>query len=175
MKADWRPVCPHCKRAANTIRSYIQEHNDETPDPGDYTICFHCGELAVFDELLMLREPTVDEYIVAGQDEEIADMRRAWMAYQEQVKNQPPDLSGINMLDLAFGNLEEGIVNMADAPPHAVVIMKTVYALGARSALCILDEERTPHEKAAMMAKYKTDIANYMDERARDFTGRTKQ
>ncbi|MBL0319619.1 MAG: hypothetical protein IPP74_10100 [Alphaproteobacteria bacterium] len=42
-------------------------HEVREPNPGDYTICFNCGHVTVFDENLLSREMTDKEAIaIAG-------------------------------------------------------------------------------------------------------------
>lgn len=44
--------CPHCK----TILTGAMSADDQTPEPGDITICYKCRESAMFDDDLKLIE-----------------------------------------------------------------------------------------------------------------------
>jgi hypothetical protein len=47
--------CGHALTASSGVG------NDDVPDPGSVSICVYCGKMTVFDENLMLREPTEAE------------------------------------------------------------------------------------------------------------------
>ncbi len=50
-------VCGYSADRATEAKSGLPH----CPTPGDVTICLKCGEIYVFDENLMIREPTVDD------------------------------------------------------------------------------------------------------------------
>jgi hypothetical protein len=51
--------------------------NASAPDPGDVTVCIHCGHIMAFDETLHLRELTVQEQIAIAGDKRILAIQRA--------------------------------------------------------------------------------------------------
>lgn len=55
MQSDRCPVCGATLNAASGI-----EH-EETPRPGDATVCVHCAAILLFDDDLRLRKPTKAE------------------------------------------------------------------------------------------------------------------
>lgn len=45
--------CPHC---GARLDGALNVSGDEPPEPGDFSVCIKCGGLAVFTQLLGLRE-----------------------------------------------------------------------------------------------------------------------
>lgn len=76
--------CPACHTDMPLASHAFYERDHEKPSPGDVTMCIKCGELAVFDDCMQLREPTVDEHIMFGKDKRIDRLRRAWLATQPE-------------------------------------------------------------------------------------------
>lgn len=66
--------CCECK--------HVVDHTtgDGAPSPGDWTLCIRCGSLNVFDDNLMLRSPTLDEYLDAAKNSDVQRIRRAILA-----------------------------------------------------------------------------------------------
>lgn len=60
--------CPNCG-ALNDTASPFDE--DAEPKPGDASICIMCGHLSVFDDNLVLRNPTDEEIYKYAGDERI--------------------------------------------------------------------------------------------------------
>lgn len=56
-----------CTRCGGALTGHLQTEAGTTPEPGDVSICGHCGKLHVFTETLDIREPT---------DEELASIRQ---------------------------------------------------------------------------------------------------
>ena len=54
------PTCGAILDAATGIKDMAVAHHLE-PKPGDRTVCYQCGGLAIFDKRLMLRRPTSAE------------------------------------------------------------------------------------------------------------------
>lgn len=72
---DLHAVCPHC-RCENDAVSGID--TDNRPKPQDITICIRCGNVSMFDELLMLRKIDVDELGDRRLSATVAAARQAW-------------------------------------------------------------------------------------------------
>jgi len=53
--------CPTCRDRLDMATGL--EKMKVEPEPGCATVCFHCGEIAIFDEHLKLRPPTARELI----------------------------------------------------------------------------------------------------------------
>lgn len=68
--------CPSCGRevhfAANDRHSAHQSH----PEPDDVSICWTCGQPAIYDEKLQLRKPNAAELLEIARDPEIQKMLR---------------------------------------------------------------------------------------------------
>lgn len=78
---DFISVCPWCKaksdRATNATPGEVM-----TPEDGDVSLCFYCGEWAVYDTslpaALAQRKPTEAEFIEIGEDPDCQKLRAAW-------------------------------------------------------------------------------------------------
>ena len=55
--------CPFCGNKKLDLAAPVTK--DEAPVPGDFTVCFKCGGLLLFDLDLQLRKPTEDEKQIA--------------------------------------------------------------------------------------------------------------
>lgn len=66
--------CVECKHVMDRVSGAGR------PTPGDVTLCIRCGSLNVFDDALMLRMPTLDEFLDAAKDPEVQKLRRAILA-----------------------------------------------------------------------------------------------
>jgi hypothetical protein len=60
----------------------------KAPSPGDFSLCFRCSCLNVFDRELRLRKPTDDEIFAAAADPELQALRRGveWFAARHKDK-----------------------------------------------------------------------------------------
>lgn len=162
MVTETSVVCPHCKNAFDRLTGIGRED----PDPGDFNMCIRCGEISVFNEHLVLRVPSVDEYMDAGRNEDISRVRSAWLAVQAM--KQDEEISKLNMLDASFAEIEKGLVEMTGTPPQAIAIMKTVFVLGAKSVFALMDKDKYEASiAAAMLGKYRHDIDRHIHERAK--------
>ena len=61
--------CLACSKPINMATGISEK--DLTPDPGDVTICFHCGYIMAFNEDLTLRELTAEEKEEAMAEERV--------------------------------------------------------------------------------------------------------
>ena len=78
--------CPYCGKKISAASNAIDEGE---PKVGDVTICLYCGEVAMFDADLHLREPTADETIAIARDGRTDQLRKMWLMWQaEQAKGQ---------------------------------------------------------------------------------------
>lgn len=68
-----KTTCPHCDRL-NTQHSALEP--DAKPDPGDVSLCWKCGGLAIFTEN-GVRKPTDDEEAEFSTDPDIKQFRYA--------------------------------------------------------------------------------------------------
>jgi len=74
--------CPWCgaknDRASNAVPGEVV-----TPSDGDVSMCFYCGEWAVYDAALPAalaqRKPTDAEFIEIGEDPDCQKLRAAWV------------------------------------------------------------------------------------------------
>jgi len=71
--------CCECK--------HVVDHatGDGQPSPGDWTLCIRCGSLNVFDDNLMLRAPTLDEFLDAAKNSDVQRKRRAILAFNSKM------------------------------------------------------------------------------------------
>jgi hypothetical protein len=56
---------------------------EATPSPGDFTICFYCGHLMLFDDRLHLRDPTDAEVVEAAGHSDVNAAYRALGAHRK--------------------------------------------------------------------------------------------
>lgn len=52
--------CPYCGKGCDAVTGV---NNEGTASPGDVSICWYCGEVALFGAELDLRKPTPQELI----------------------------------------------------------------------------------------------------------------
>jgi uncharacterized protein with PIN domain len=67
--------CTNCKKSVNSASPVDAVAG--TPDPGDFTICIHCGHLMTFADDLALRDLTDDEMLEIAGDERILLVQKA--------------------------------------------------------------------------------------------------
>lgn len=71
--------CPHCDSLIDIGEAL--GNADKAPEEGDLTVCDNCGELAVFNNELVLRKPTPNEILKLCTDVErskaIANVQKA--------------------------------------------------------------------------------------------------
>jgi hypothetical protein len=60
--------------------------NGGTPRSGCFSLCIRCGSLAVFDDTLRLRKPTLDEYVISMLMPDLQEMRAAILAMPKEKK-----------------------------------------------------------------------------------------
>jgi hypothetical protein len=72
--------CPWC-RAVNTRASNAVPGEAVAPTDGDASLCFYCGEWAIFDGDRQ-RKPTAAEFIEIGEDPDCQKLRAAWAHMQ---------------------------------------------------------------------------------------------
>lgn len=86
MKTVFHPVtCPYCEDHLPLATDAVDD-NPAEPENGDWTICFHCGRVAVFDDDMPggLRKPNAQEDYEFKRDPIIRGLRAAW----QRVKNE---------------------------------------------------------------------------------------
>lgn len=71
-----RNPCPYCGRENNAVHEI--HDGQKPPDEGDYSICWGCGEISIFERNLELRKATVPELVVALADPEISGALIHW-------------------------------------------------------------------------------------------------
>lgn len=70
--------CPFCGKVFDRV-SKTYDFAEPAPVPGDYSLCFTCGEWCVFTDDLGLRKPTDAEYQEIVDDPQTAQIRQAWL------------------------------------------------------------------------------------------------
>jgi hypothetical protein len=63
------------------------------PKPGNVSLCLNCGHLSLFDDNLMLREPTADE----AAEPEIIELQRRGKAAAKRPYDDPRVSPGVGM------------------------------------------------------------------------------
>jgi hypothetical protein len=61
------------------------------PEPGNVSLCLNCGHLALYDDNLMLREPTAEE----AAEPEIIELQRRGKAAAKHPYDDDDDLHGM--------------------------------------------------------------------------------
>lgn len=54
--------CPHCSKLID-LTGQLTADPEMQPQPGDYSVCFGCGGVLVFETGFRLRMPTPDEIV----------------------------------------------------------------------------------------------------------------
>lgn len=85
-KTFWRAPgngcrCPHC--GVHHDASTDMDDSGASPAPGDFTFCFSCTGLCVFDHQLGMRLPTVAEVAEAEANPEVARLLMAFKRFRE--------------------------------------------------------------------------------------------
>lgn len=64
--------CWNCRKVIDSATHFVDgKRTASRPKPGDFNICLGCNAVSVFDEELMLRQPTADELIKIANDPEV--------------------------------------------------------------------------------------------------------
>ena len=83
-----RNTCPGCGRV-NDLATHAGEINAGGPQPGNLSICFQCGHLAMFCDDMSLRELTDEEmHDVAGDPELLRVQRMRKLAYEQMIADR---------------------------------------------------------------------------------------
>jgi len=78
-------ICPHCGYEHDATTAVVERgHAGLEPrmGPGDYTLCFGCGEFCVMDRTGMLRRPTHTEVRKIRRDKLCQMVRENWLAFR---------------------------------------------------------------------------------------------
>ena len=74
--------CTKCGFKADAASSVNDAGKKQTPTPGDATLCATCGHAMIFDDNLMLRDPTTEEAQLLYSDPRVLvaqyAIRRVW-------------------------------------------------------------------------------------------------
>lgn len=83
-KVNENATCPHCGHRLDLATGI-----DHTlmPRPGDVSICIECASILIFDDAMMPREPTVDEW------KELKETNQEAFIISQQVKQQRAELN----------------------------------------------------------------------------------
>jgi len=76
-------ICPHCGAEHDRTSAVVERgHAGPVPqmEPGDYTLCFNCGEFCTVDYAGMLRRPTRSELRAINRDKRAVAAREGWLA-----------------------------------------------------------------------------------------------
>jgi hypothetical protein len=142
-------VCPFCERESDATACVSDE--EAVPSDGDFTLCFYCGEWAVFSSIIAggLRKPKSTEYDILGQDKEMQKIRAAWLRMMEErdkpkepEKPKEPDDGALGPLDRGFRSMVEtlysdGILGKA-LPEMVKEEFRRHYFAGAMAAIKML-------------------------------------
>jgi thymidine kinase len=94
MKPTWRErlrtVCPHCGQAHDEVAELDGKEQAEPAD-GDLTLCFKCGQWAVFDARgeAGLRPPTDLEVLAIAGSRQCRAITEAWHRMMTERKGAP--------------------------------------------------------------------------------------
>jgi hypothetical protein len=69
--------CPYCGHELQSIKHYL-EHTEIIAKPGDYSLCFRCEGLLVFDENLREQLPTPQQRREADTNENVIEAKK-WL------------------------------------------------------------------------------------------------
>lgn len=83
-------VCPFCGSLHTRASATANPAEARAPVDGDVTLCFACGELAVFDAAVSggLRKPTTAEYDQIAADSILRHMHHAWTRARDERERQ---------------------------------------------------------------------------------------
>jgi hypothetical protein len=70
-------VCPYCQDELDA-QTVIKSKDPRPPQPGDFGLCFSCGEWHIF-ETAGVRKPDDDEQTTIGTDSKFRTAREAWL------------------------------------------------------------------------------------------------
>lgn len=78
-----------CQSCGETCDCASHKDTKEPPQKGDFSVCFYCGEIHVFDENLKLRKATQDEI----NKDKIVAAQLAVASHNIKKKNEQEDTS----------------------------------------------------------------------------------
>lgn len=163
----FQQVCPHCKVSLDGA-SAVGQVSKQTPTAGDYSMCITCGEISVMGNDGLLRMPSVDEYIVAGKDEDISRMRVAWNALQKAKAEEATEpANDASILDYEFMKVHAMLMSI-NAPNEAVTLCKSIFAYGVMSVMEMIGTSGNAVDaarRAMKLKKYRMDIQKYIREK----------
>jgi len=143
---DSNTCCPFCGYKAEAASCVTD--NGKKPNDGDISMCFRCGEWAVFASFVDggLRKPNSKEYDYIASDEKMAFIRKAWLDLKEKreakAKAPPePERTSLGPLDEAFHRMEKEVYGgklTTKAPPDVQREFRRLFYYGAASAMTIL-------------------------------------
>jgi hypothetical protein len=55
--------CPYCGYLVDHASGSLNEDEGARPGPRSVNLCMKCGEMSLFDDHLMLRRPTMGEFV----------------------------------------------------------------------------------------------------------------
>lgn len=76
-------VCTKCGMKPTAASVVNETGKQATPSPGDATLCIECGHAMVFDDNMMLRDPTAEEAKMLFSDPRVLvaqyAIRKTWL------------------------------------------------------------------------------------------------
>lgn len=85
-------LCPHCGALLDAASDLGRLRR--RPNPGDVSLCIHCGGWMVFTDDLGLRAPTSDEACEIAASRECREMSLVWYRSGVGDMSKPPGRSG---------------------------------------------------------------------------------
>jgi hypothetical protein len=55
--------CPYCGYLVDHAMIAFEDNKSARPEAGSVNLCMACGEMSLFDASMMLRRPTMSEYV----------------------------------------------------------------------------------------------------------------
>jgi hypothetical protein len=81
--------CLNCKKVLDSATGL---DSDETPSPGDLTVCLTCGHLMVFNEKLKFRELSDEEIVETAGDPRIVKFQNVRARVLERMRKEDKNI-----------------------------------------------------------------------------------
>lgn len=84
-------ACLACGDVLDRAREIANKIEGNPPTPGEFSICFHCGHIMAFNELLNFRELTEEEVLEIASNSEIQKMKRIITKFRVEMDQLKPN------------------------------------------------------------------------------------